>query len=87
MPRALIGDDFVGVFTPDKCVIYKQPKSKPRYFGERETSYAFSTATDTALGDKLLGDPVAVQSPPAMVQATALGYRQPSTERNEQPTE
>ena len=71
MPRALIGDDFVGVFTPDKCVVYKQPKPKPRYSGEG-TSYVFSTATDTALGDKLLGDPVAVQSSAAMVQATGV---------------
>ena len=30
------------------------------------------TATDTAQGDKLLGDPVAVQSLAAMVQATGV---------------
>ena len=37
-----------------------------------------------AQGEKLLGDPAAVQSLAATVQA---GYRQPSTENNKQATE
>ena len=72
-------------------------KAKPKilHFGERtvfrcilyqtQNQVTNGTATDTALGNKLLGDPVAVQSPPAMVQATGVRLS-PAIDREERTT-
>ena len=54
---------------------------------DKETNGKRHISGRPAQGEKLLGDPAAVQSLAAMVQATALGYRQPSTEKNNQQRE
>ena len=71
------------------------PKAKPNilHFGEMKVSRCILHETqnqetnDTAQGGKLFGDPVAVQPWQQWCRQPALGYRQPSTERNKQPTE
>ena len=73
-------------------------KAKPEtlHFGERkvcrcifyqtQNQVTSDTATDTAQGDKLLGDPVAMQSLAAMVQATGVRLS-PAIDREQQTTD
>ena len=83
----------IAVFVPSKfcfvlfCLFLSKAKPNTLHFGEMKVCRCILYQTqnqetnDTAQGEKLFGDPVAVQSLAAMVQAT--GFRL-SPERNKQ---
>ena len=83
-----VHDDVIGVFMPGKLLSINS-LSLRTVFPRRETSYMYLHSDGRpAQGEKLLGDPAAMQSLAAMVQETGvIGYGQPSTERNKQATE